>query len=227
MRMTTCSKGKEVVIFESANRKAGKTGRGRIYLFKKSFFALCMGIVFFELTILADLVGTALFPKGEHQSTAKKETSASDRKLLSKNPEFVTVIMLSPTPTQNPVIVAKNFALVSSFDHVYQAAGAKYGVPWQILYGLHLTESGLRDGAISNYEGSGAQGPMQFMPGTWKAYGVDGNGDGIADINNAVDAVYSAAYFIFRHGSVERGLQRYMGNTSGVLAAAYARGYTK
>lgn len=68
---------------------------------------------------------------------------------------------------------------------------------------------------------------MQFMPGTWRAYGVDGNGDGAADINNAVDAIHGAANFIAKHGSIERGLQRYMGNTSGTLAAAQSRGFTQ
>ncbi len=113
----------------------------------------------------------------------------------------------------------------TNFDDVYKQAGEKYGVPWQILYGLHLTETGLRDGAISNAQGSGAQGPMQFMPGTWKAYGVDGNSDGVADINNAIDAIHSAANYLARHGGVNQGLHYYGGNTSGTLAAACERGY--
>lgn len=113
----------------------------------------------------------------------------------------------------------------SNFDAVYQQAGSQYGVPWQVLYGLHLTETGLRDGAIYNGQGSGAQGPMQFMPGTWRAYGVDGNGDGVSDINNAVDAIHGAANFLVKHGSLHQGLRSYGGNTAGVLAAACQRGY--
>lgn len=128
----------------------------------------------------------------------------------------IAATVSTPTPT-NP----------GNFDAVYKEAGAKYGVPWQVLYGIHLTETGLRDGAISNAQGSGAQGPMQFMPGTWRAYGVDGNGDGVADINNATDAIYGAANYLAKHGGVMAGLQSYGGNTRGTLAAARERGYTE
>lgn len=131
-------------------------------------------------------------------------------------------IPLSPVPSVAPIAQAQP----SNYDDVYKQAGAKYGVPWEILYGLHLTETGCRDGAIFNHSGSGARGPMQFMPGTWSAYGVDGNGDGVADIDNAVDAIHGAANFIAKHGSVENGLRYYGGNTAGVLAAARSRGYT-
>jgi hypothetical protein len=40
---------------------------------------------------------------------------------------------------------------------------------------------------------AGAQGLMQFMPGTWRSYGMDASGDGLADPFNPVDAIYSAA----------------------------------
>jgi hypothetical protein len=113
----------------------------------------------------------------------------------------------------------------SKFDAVYQAAGNQFGVPWQVLYGLHLTETGLRDGAIASGYGPGPQGPMQFMPGTFNAYAIDGNGDGSTDINNAVDAIYTAANYLAKHGSIDNGLRSYGGNTAGVLAAACQKGY--
>lgn len=40
---------------------------------------------------------------------------------------------------------------------------------------------------------AGAQGLAQFMPATWEQFGVDGDGDGIADVWNPVDAIHSAA----------------------------------
>lgn len=113
----------------------------------------------------------------------------------------------------------------SNYEEVYKVAGEKFGVPWQILYGIHYTETGLRNGEIYNYEGSGAQGPMQFMPGTFRAYGVSADG-GVPDINDAEDAIYSAANFIAKHGSIEAGLRYYGGNTPGTLAAARAMGYS-
>lgn len=39
----------------------------------------------------------------------------------------------------------------------------------------------------------GAQGIAQFMPGTWKGYATDGDGDGTADVWNPADAIPSAA----------------------------------
>ncbi|HWY79163.1 MAG TPA: lytic murein transglycosylase [Candidatus Sulfotelmatobacter sp.] len=133
-----------------------------------------------------------------------------------------------PTPSIAPTtapIVSVTHAPLTNFDAVYQAAGAKYGIPWQILYGIHMTETGGRDGAISS--GHGPEGPMQFMPGTFSAYAVDGDGDGNANIDNATDAIYTAAHFIAAHGSVMNGLHAYGGNTAGTLALAHARGFTQ
>lgn len=114
----------------------------------------------------------------------------------------------------------------SNYDAVYQAAGEKYGVPWQVLYGLHLTETGLRgSGEIYNQQGSGATGPMQFMPGTWRAYGVDGDGDGQANIYDVEDAIYGAANYLQKHGSIQQGLRAYGGNQSKTMQAAIKRGY--
>src|SRR5690606_4940186 len=52
---------------------------------------------------------------------------------------------------------------------------------------------------------AGALGPMQFMPATWKAYGVDGDGDGEADIWSPFDAVPSAAKYLCRYGAGQGG----------------------
>lgn len=41
-----------------------------------------------------------------------------------------------------------------------------------------------------------AQGPMQFLPSTWAAWGADGNGDGVADPNNVFDAALAAGHYL-------------------------------
>jgi len=41
-----------------------------------------------------------------------------------------------------------------------------------------------------------AVGPMQFIPGTWRRYQVDGNGDGASDPNNIYDAVHGAGRYL-------------------------------
>jgi hypothetical protein len=59
------------------------------------------------------------------------------------------------------------------------------------------TDGGLWDG---NRMWDRAVGPMQFIPGTWRAWGSDGNGDGVADPQNVEDAAYSAARYLCAGG---------------------------
>jgi hypothetical protein len=42
---------------------------------------------------------------------------------------------------------------------------------------------------------------MQFLPSTWKQWGVDSNGDGVADPYNPVDAIFSAARYLHAAGA--------------------------
>lgn len=41
-----------------------------------------------------------------------------------------------------------------------------------------------------------AVGPMQFIPGTWRAYATDGNGDGVADAHNIYDSALAAGNYL-------------------------------
>ena len=43
---------------------------------------------------------------------------------------------------------------------------------------------------------AGAQGISQFMPGTWKTAGKDGDGDGKADVFNPADAIFSQGHMM-------------------------------
>lgn len=54
-------------------------------------------------------------------------------------------------------------------------------------------ESGWNPSAVSH---AGAQGISQFMPGTWKHAGKDGDGDGIADPFNPADAIFSQGHMM-------------------------------
>ncbi|WP_241385386.1 lytic transglycosylase domain-containing protein [Rhodococcus sp. CH91] len=45
-----------------------------------------------------------------------------------------------------------------------------------------------------------AMGPMQFIPETWSRWGVDANGDGIADPDNIDDAALGAARYLCDRG---------------------------
>jgi len=74
---------------------------------------------------------------------------------------------------------------------LYVGASQKYGVPWPLLAGVGMEETA--QGRNNHTSSAGAQGVMQFLPSTFALYGVDGNGDGRADILNDADSVYSAA----------------------------------
>ncbi len=77
---------------------------------------------------------------------------------------------------------------------------AKYNIPWKILEAVWQVETGKSlDSGICSY--AGACGPMQFMPATWRAYGVDGDGDGDKQITSVVDAMHGAARYLAESGA--------------------------
>ncbi len=77
---------------------------------------------------------------------------------------------------------------------IYQAAGIEYGVRWEVLAAINEIETDY--GRNLNVSSAGALGWMQFMPATWKAYGVDANGDRKKDPYNPVDAIFAAARYL-------------------------------
>jgi len=87
----------------------------------------------------------------------------------------------------------------TNFDEIYQRASDAYGVNPMLLKAIHTVETGA-SGSTTRSNASGATGPMQFLPSTFRAYGVDGNGDGIKDISNVEDAVFSAAKYLVACG---------------------------
>ena len=74
----------------------------------------------------------------------------------------------------------------------YREAEAQFGVSWSYLAAINLVET--RMGRIRGDSYAGAQGPMQFMPKTWDAYG-----DG--DINDPRDAILGAARYLHATGA--------------------------
>jgi hypothetical protein len=74
----------------------------------------------------------------------------------------------------------------------YREAETEFGVPWSYLASIHLVET--RMGRIRGTSVAGAQGPMQFMPGTWAAYGE-------GDVNSDRDAIRAAARYLKANGA--------------------------
>jgi murein DD-endopeptidase MepM/ murein hydrolase activator NlpD len=81
---------------------------------------------------------------------------------------------------------------------IWQAAAQAYGVPWSVLAAINKIESNF--GQNMGPSSAGAIGWMQFMPDTWARWGVDANGDGVADPWNPEDAIYSAARYLAATG---------------------------
>jgi peptidoglycan LD-endopeptidase LytH len=120
----------------------------------------------------------------------------------------------------------------SQYLPIYKAAEKEYGVPWNLLAAHHRVETKFST-MSSLISPVGAEGHMQFMPCTfvgWShpscrdlgkgdipedqktnpdiiekygGYGVDANGDGVADPFQIEDAVFSAANYLARNGAAD------------------------
>ena len=87
-----------------------------------------------------------------------------------------------------------------SYLALYQSAAATCsGLPWTVLAAIGQVESG--HGSNTGPSSSGAMGPMQFLPSTFAAYAVDGDNDGVADIWNPADSIYTAARYLCANGA--------------------------
>jgi soluble lytic murein transglycosylase-like protein len=84
---------------------------------------------------------------------------------------------------------------------IFQAASVQYGVPWQVLAAINEVETGW--GHNQGPSSAGAIGWMQFLPSTWRTFGVDANGDGLANPADPVDAIFSAAHYLHEAGATK------------------------
>jgi len=99
-----------------------------------------------------------------------------------------------PAPIGVPNFFIDKFRIPPFLLPIYQAAGIEYGVRWEILAAINEIETDY--GRNLNVSTAGALGWMQFMPSTWKRYGVDANHDGRKDPYNPVDAIFAAARYL-------------------------------
>lgn len=120
---------------------------------------------------------------------------------------------------------------------LYKETAEQYDIPWTLLAAHHRVETrfSTMDPLLSPV---GAEGHMQFMPCTfvgWShptcselgqgdipedektdpgvieahgGYGIDGNGDGIADPYNLTDALHSAANYLAKNGAADGELEK-------------------
>lgn len=75
----------------------------------------------------------------------------------------------------------------------FERAERRFGVEWEVLAAVMFAET--KFGRVRSDSHAGAQGPMQFMPATWRAYGMGG------DVQDPRDAVMGAAHYLKASGA--------------------------
>ena len=115
------------------------------------------------------------------------------------------------------------------------------GLPRPAIVGIALDGQGpvaaIHDTDGGEWDGDSvwdrAVGPMQFIPGTWKSSGKDGDGDGIANPNDIDDAALAAAFYlcpssgsILSDSAMDAAIRSYNNSDYYIdLVEAFAKGY--
>jgi murein DD-endopeptidase MepM/ murein hydrolase activator NlpD len=110
-----------------------------------------------------------------------------------------TIAPFGAAPIGVPNFVIDSFEIPPFLLPIYQACGTEYGVPWEVLAAINKLETNF--GTNLGTSTAGAIGWMQFLPSSWKAYGLDANGDGRKDPYNPVDAICAAAHLLHVDGA--------------------------
>jgi Transglycosylase SLT domain len=117
------------------------------------------------------------------------------------------------SPGRLPRVRVAEAAPAAELRRHYATAQRRFGVHWSILASINFVESAF--GRVRSASEAGARGPMQFLPSTWRQYGMGG------DIDDPRDAILAAANYLRRSGApgdIDRALFAYNHSTSYVLA---------
>jgi soluble lytic murein transglycosylase-like protein len=137
-----------------------------------------------------------------------RDVLTAHRELYRLTPPLaVPAIRVGPAPPAPTLLAA------------YREAERRFRVPWTLLAAVNFVES--KFGKLRSASAAGAQGPMQFMPATWRRYGLGGN------VHDPHDAILGAANYLRASGAprnLRRALHAY--NPSGAYVDAVLR-YTR
>jgi hypothetical protein len=148
----------------------------------------------------ADPAGEGDNSQGQDEGSKKHKKKKSRRADGVPTPSNPTYFDALPGPSRGvPNFVIQKFKVPIFLLPIYQAAGIQYGIRWEVLAAINEIETDY--GRNLNVSSAGAVGWMQFMPATWRAYGVDANKDGKRDPYNPVDAIFAAARYLKAAGA--------------------------
>ncbi|HUP32189.1 MAG TPA: lytic transglycosylase domain-containing protein [Gaiellaceae bacterium] len=160
--------------WQAGPRAAGPTPRN------VTLWALHQQRLFLKLTYDAEL-GRRARPLLSREA---RETLDARRRLVALTPP--TKLPLSAFRT-GPALPARTL-----LRH-YREAERRFGVEWEVLAAVNFVETGFN--RLRSRSSAGAQGPMQFMPATWRAYGLGGN------VHDPRDAILGAANYLRASGA--------------------------
>ena len=143
--------------------------------------------------------------------------AASARRFAGRRATPCADCATSPTsrasPKDMPRVRVARAAPAAELRRHYGDAQRRFGVHWTILASVNFVESAF--GRVRSASEAGARGPMQFLPATWRAYGMGG------DIDDPRDAILAAANYLRASGArhdIDRALFAYNHSTSYVRA---------
>lgn len=150
------------------------------------------------LILLAAVAALATLPAAASAQTFRivKQVTTLPSYEVPNGPGAIKVPLALSTPPARPAVRSYGELLA-----LWQDAGAAYGVPWQVLGAINKIESNF--GQNMGPSSAGALGWMQFIPDSWMRWGMDADGNGIADPWNPEDAVYAAARYLAAAGAHE------------------------
>ena len=196
LEQTTTQLHAAVASWQTGPRAGGATPR------EVTLWGLHQQRLFLKLTYDAPL-GRQARPLLSREARA---TLDARRRLVSLTPP--TTLPLSAFRT-GPALPARTLL------RFYREAERRFGVEWEVLAAVNFVETGFN--RLRSRSSAGAQGPMQFMPATWRAYGLGG------DVHEPRDAILGAANYLRASGAardLRRALFAYNHSTRYVDAVA-------
>jgi soluble lytic murein transglycosylase-like protein len=169
---------KQAIAAEKAIRDPNVTGQ------KLKYYSWLQQLVYGQLTNYPDWADPLV-------AAMPEDIRANVKTIIDAGKELRR--LRGPTPKTFPDWKIVEPKPVDELLGLYKAAQQRFGVDWTYLAAINLVET--RMGRIRGVSSAGAQGPMQFMPGTWAAYGMGGN------VEDERDAIMGAANYLKASGA--------------------------